>query len=211
MTVQHWSREAVTQEILRIQSEGGDLRHGEISARRQRLVSAAVRYFGSWGAAVFAAGINYNEIRRQSQDARSAKVTKWSREAITDNIRRISEAGEQLSASTVRSNHPALFSAAVSSRYYGSWRNALTSAGIDYDEILAQSRTSCTTPRDVRGMRTVIRRLHVLGRSAEQLSENEAQSRYPRLFEKASVRFGSWKAAVDAAFGPDGGWRPRQS
>lgn len=200
MTVYHWSRDTVMREICRLHEEGGDLRHGEVSTNHQKLVSAAVRYFGSWGAAVSAAGIDYADIRKRSQDARSAKVTKWSLVSIAQQIKALADNGESLCAATVRSRHPALFSAAVSSRYYGSWRSALTAVGIDYEAVLAQSRTSTGPTRDVRGMRTVVRRLHVLGSDMGNLTASQARSRYPRLYEKAVARFGSWESAVEAAF-----------
>ena len=202
METEHWSRETVVREISRLQEEGEDLRHSIMSANQQRLVSAAVRYYGSWGAAVTAAGIDYAAIRKQSQEARSAKVTKWSMDTIGAKIRTLVDAGESLSAANVRQNHPALFSAAVSPRYYGSWRDALTSQGLNYDEILTTQRSCSKAPRDARGTRIVMRRMQVLGEMAKELSAEQAKARYPRLYEKAANHFESWDAAVEAAFKP---------
>lgn len=201
MVVQRWSRDVVVREIQHLNEEGKDLTHGEASTNYQRLVSAAVRYFGSWGAAVAAAGIDYAGIRRKSQDARSARVTKWSIDSISAEIRSLVELGESLAAATVRQKHPALFSAAVSPRYFGSWRNALTAVGLDYDLILAQNRASSTAPRDARGMRTVMRRMQVLGDNVRNMTDAQAQTRYPKLYEKAATYFGTWNAALEAAFG----------
>lgn len=198
MSTHRWSRDVVTQEIRRLHEEGADLRHSEVSQFQQRLVSAAIRYYGSWGSAVMAAGIDYITIRKQSQKARSAKVTKWSTESISREIRRLMDAGENLAAATVRKNHPALFSAAVSPRYYGSWRSAVTSQGIDYNTILSGSRSPSNRPRDARGMRTVLRRLAVLADDIRDMSADQVRTRYPRLFEKAETHFGTWQAATEA-------------
>ena len=199
MPNQSWSRDSIKHQILSLYSAGEDLRHGAVAANHQRLVSAAIRYFGSWGSAVTSAGIDYQKILQSSLSARAAKVTRWSRESIVAAIKKMAHDGSPLSASAVRDKHPALFSAAVSSRYYGSWRNAVTAAGFDYDAILAESRTSAV-PSETRGMRTVLCRIRVIGRTARELSEDQARARYPRLCERAALLFGSWHSAVDAAF-----------
>ena len=199
---QRWSREVVTEEIKRLKDVGGDLRHSEASIHHQRLVSAAIRYFGSWGDAVTSAGIDYSEIRKQSQDTRSERVTKWSLESIDKEIKKMVDSGESLAAATVRKTHPALFSAAVSPRYYGSWRDALTAQGLDYDMILVKNRASSTAPRDSRGMRTLARRLLVLNNSVKPLTSSQAEAKYPKLHEKAIIYFGSWEKAIEVTFAP---------
>jgi len=204
MVSQRWSRDVVAREIRRLNEEGQDLRHSEVAGKYQKLVSASVRYFGSWGAAVSAAGIDYGSIRRVSRTARSRKVTKWSRERIGDQIRKLVDGGENLAAATARSNHPALFSAAVSPRYFGSWRDALTSLGVDYDSILNSGRGSTAAPGDTRRSRTVIRRLRVLSAGPRPLSAEQARRKYPRFYEQVLAAFGTWEAAVVAAFDSDG-------
>jgi len=199
MSTNRWSRDVVTREIMRLNDEGADLRHSEVSKKQQRLVSAAIRYFGSWGDAVSASGIDYVSIRRQSQRARSEKVAKWGLETITREITRLVESGESLAAATARRNHSALFSAAASPRYFGSWRSALTAAGVDYDNILSNSRSSFTRTGDPRGMRTILRRLAVLSDSIKDLSADQVRAEYPRLFEEAETYFGSWEEAAVAA------------
>lgn len=200
MGTERWSREVVAREIVRLSKESSDLRHNEIAGKNSRLVSAAVRYYGSWGAAVSAAGFDYATIRRDSQMARAAKITKWSHDRVNEEIRKLIQSGECLAAATVRAKCPALFSAAVSSRYYGSWRDALTSNGVDYDSILDQSRASGPRIGEIRGTRAIARKLRLMGRGDEPLSGEEAQTRYPRLYKRAVSRFGSWEAATKAAY-----------
>lgn len=201
MPMQRWSRDVVAREIVRLSEEGYDLRHSEIARTHMKLVSAAVRYFGSWGSAVSAAGLDYVGVRKTSQIARSAKVTKWSRERICLEIQKLIELGESLAAATARTNHPALFSAAVSTRYYGSWRNALVSAGVDYDSILSQRHLPSPGARDTRGVRTMVRRLRVMMRGTEPLTGGQAQAKYPMLYNRVIALFGTWEEAIDEAFG----------
>lgn len=199
MVVQRWSREVITQEIKRLKAEGEPLRHSEVAINHQRLVSAAVRYYGSWASAVTAAGIDYGRIRRESQLDRAAKVTRWSLERIDKEVKKLINSGECLAAATVRSKHPALFSAAVSPRYYGSWRKTLTSQGVDYDAMLQKNRSASTSGRNTRSRRTLITRLRVMSRGTSILTAGEASSRYPRLYKQVMERFGSWEAASSAA------------
>lgn len=199
MVTERWSREVVAREIIRLSKESPDLRHNEIASKNSRLVSAAIRYFGSWGAAVSAAGFDYVSIRRESQLARAAKITKWSHDRINEEIKKLVESGECLAAATARTNHPALFSAAVSPRYYGSWRDALTANGVDYDAILDQSRSTPGRVGETRGTRSIARKLRLMTQNDHTLSSEEAQARYPRLYKRAVSRFGSWEAATKAA------------
>lgn len=199
MRNQKWAPERVIEQIRALVKEGADLRHGAVATSHQKLVSAAIRYFGSWGAAVNAAGVDYNEILRASLKNRAAKVKRWSRDSILEGIRELASTNGSLAASSAREKNPALFSAAVSARYFGSWRKAVTAAGFDYDEILAESRKN-SSPSETRGLRTVVRRMRVIGRPARELSDEQARLRYPRLYDKACSLFGSWDAAVEAAF-----------
>lgn len=199
MVTQRWSREVVVREIRNLNQASPDLRHNAVASQHSRLVSAAVRYFGSWAAAVTAAGIDYVAIRRNSQKARASKITKWSFERIDSEVRRLVEASECLAAATARGNHPALFSAAVSPRYYGSWRAALTAVGVDYDSILSQSRNSGNSSGAVRGTKTLAKRLRSLGVDV-RIPGTEAQARFPRLYRRAVNCFGSWELALTAAF-----------
>lgn len=201
MAMQRWSRETVASEIRCLKNLGHGLRHSEVAGDHQTLVSAAIRYYGSWGMAVSAAGIDYGTIKRESQAARCAKVTKWSLERINQEIKELVESGECLAAATARSNHPALFSATISPRYYGSWRNALTSLGVDYDSVLRQNRGSVAASRDARGARIILKRLKVMARGSRPLSGDEASARYPRLYGEVIARFGTWEAATESAFG----------
>ena len=200
MVVQRWSREHITEEIRRLNDENHTLRHSEVAIKHQRLVSAAVRYFGSWAAAVTAAGIDYAEIRRESQIDRAAKVTRWSLERIDREVKELIESGESLAAATVRTKHPALFSAAVSPRYYGSWRKTVSAQGVDYDSILKHNRKTASTGRNTRSRRTIISRMRVMSRGSSILGADEAISRYPRFYRQVLERFGSWEEAAKAAF-----------
>jgi hypothetical protein len=90
-------------------------------------VQAAVRYFGSWQAAIESAGLNYEEIH---------KYKVWTKERILDRIRELHQQGEDLSWRHVSLRlDPALAASAVKKNHFGSWQEALEQAGLDYEQI----------------------------------------------------------------------------
>jgi len=70
-----------------------------------------------------------NKMRR----LRLKKNVFWREEDIIERIRALRNAGESLKSTNVRKNYPALYSAAC--RHFGSWRDAVEEAGIDYEAI----------------------------------------------------------------------------
>ena len=105
-----WSRSVVTDEILARHQAGLPL--AKITILDNRLYNAARRLFGSWNAALVAAGLPPNR--------------KWSIPKILDAIRSRHEQGRSLS-----SNHPdnrTLF--ATAQKYFGTWHAAFAAAGI---------------------------------------------------------------------------------
>jgi len=167
----------------------------------KKLISAAVRHFGSWRAALAAAGVNYREIREMAQRSRAEKVSKWSKELIVQRIKEMIAAGDSVAAASVRKSKPALFSAAVSDRYFGSWRAAVTAAGVDYDSVLAQSQSSARRVES-RCRRSVLNKIRTLDRDLLYLPAETIAARYPHLFSLATKHFESWQQAVEQATSP---------
>jgi hypothetical protein len=135
-----WSQELILERIRELRERGSDLTPSEVGARHGALVSAAERYFGNWPAAVRAAGIDYEQVRESGRRRRSARISKWSRERIVAEIRRLHQAGEDLSWAVMERKYQPLCAAAVKQCYFGSWRAAMEAAGLDYEQIKAAAR-----------------------------------------------------------------------
>ncbi len=194
-----WTAERVVEDIQGLDKQGVDLRHGSVQDEHKRLVSAAIRYFGSWRAAVEASGLDYEKLRKSSEEQRLQKIGKWSEERILEEINDLMSRGEDLRAVMVKNKYPALFSAAVSPRYFGNWRKALTAAGVDYDSVLSRSPRGRPRRHDVWHAGLILQKIREMHESGASLESEAVSSRYPRLLRLATMRFGSWHAAVDEA------------
>ncbi|MBI2605005.1 MAG: hypothetical protein HYW49_02875 [Deltaproteobacteria bacterium] len=114
-----WTRKTVIEELRAAEN---------LSAKHQqginpKLYGAAVRHFGSWRAAVEAAGFKYQKVVGRRLPGY------WNRERCIKAIDRLSERH----SSHVRRQKPALYSAAL--RIFGSWQAAIEAAGYDYQSI----------------------------------------------------------------------------
>lgn len=126
---QVWSRKRVIDEIKALHRAGQHLSCvAVIKAGRNDLVVAANRYAGSWARARELAGIRFERHRPRTAQAWDAAGVV---EAITERHRR----GQTLASSKVPR---ALISAA--GRIFGSWRDAIEAAGLDYDAIVLARR-----------------------------------------------------------------------
>ncbi len=118
-------------------------------------------------------------------------MRKWSKELIAQEIMRLNDSGCDLCYSTVAANQVALLRAAT--RYYGSWSDAVTASGIEYDEI--KKYRSWSRERVLEG----IKHLHARG---EDLSWKQVSTVGDRRLAAAATKtknFGSWRAALEAA------------
>jgi hypothetical protein len=111
--------------------EGHELSYMRVERRVPALLRSAQRLFGSWSAAVEAAGFNYDEIRRYRE---------WTRERVIGRIQELWEQGADLSWRNVSLNlDPPLAAAALHAGRFPSWNDALTAAGVD-PEIVRRYR-----------------------------------------------------------------------
>ncbi|HEY3282700.1 MAG TPA: hypothetical protein VGN26_10535, partial [Armatimonadota bacterium] len=135
MSKRIWSAERILEEIRRLHASGSEITQSKVETIDSRLTSAAVRYFGSWRAAVVSAGIDYRGVAETGRKRRSEKMTKWSKDSILQQIRDLNLRGEDLSSSVVRRKHLALYATARRPEHFGSWSQAVTAAGIDYGRV----------------------------------------------------------------------------
>lgn len=140
MSKQIWSPDLVIAEIRRLHAAGSDITQSRMGAIDSRLTSAAIRYFGSWRAAVEAAGIDYSQVAALGRQKRAQKITKWTQERILEEIRRLHEAGEDLSSAVVRRKYLPLYATARRKEHFGSWAKAVAAAGVDYNLVKRGAR-----------------------------------------------------------------------
>ena len=114
-----WTKDDVIREILAVEDRSAK----SVQRRFSSLYGAATRHFGSWKAAVEAAGIDYScVVKRRSSGY-------WQVERILEAIQRM----QKKNSTSARMNHVDLYSAAL--RTFGSWEKAIRAAGFDYDEV----------------------------------------------------------------------------
>lgn len=109
----YWSREKILTQIREAERQGWRLDSHGMQQRNNRLVAAAVYYFGSWTAALAEAGFDSLKIRRTVRRTPHQVLA-----AIQDAMRN----GEDLRDTAVRQRHRALYGAAQ--KVFGSWRRA---------------------------------------------------------------------------------------
>ena len=157
-------------EIRRRAAAGKSLSSG--ANRGDWLYAAAVRFFGSWGAAIEQAGFNYGD---EKQAALSA-------DEILDRIRKLAVTeGKALRAG----DHPIV--AAGARRHFGGWKAAFEAAGCAPPETLTWTKDAV-----IAAIRDDV---------AKGLPVNSARimRRDANLYVAGRRRFGSWAAALTAA------------
>jgi len=161
---------------------GENLNYAYVAQEQVALLRAATRYFGSWRAAVEFAGLNYEDIRRYKT---------WNRDRILDRIRELHENGEDLSWRHVSTQvDPQLAAAATKRKHFGSWRSAVTAAGLDYSQI----RRYREWDED-----TITNRLRDLHGQGIDLNAKSMEEYDITLITAARRRFDSWDKALTAA------------
>ena len=112
-----WTRDRVIQTIQEIHSRGDSVSHAAL--RRNSVTGAATLLFGSWDAALRAAGLDPVTIRLHREP--------WTPGTVVREIRRKAQAGEPLNARDVSP-----YSLRRRGRlFFGSWDAALAAAGLD--------------------------------------------------------------------------------
>ena len=116
-----WTKESVIRTIQAVHDAGGPLNHA--ASQHKGLTRVAVRLFGSWDAALRAAGLVPETIRLRRRP--------WQPEEVVQEIRRKAEAAEPLHACGV--SPCTLYRNGVA--FFGSWDAALSAVGLDPAQI----------------------------------------------------------------------------
>lgn len=121
----------------------------------------------------------------------------WTQDRILERIIALQQEGKGLSPS--RSDIRTLVVAAV--RYFGSWRQAVEAAGLDYDQVLAKSQAGRSRKLARWTREEIITRIRQLHLRQEDLASAQVRKTYPSLhaYARKPEFFGSWEAALQAA------------
>jgi hypothetical protein len=161
---------------------GENLNYAAVAQEQVALLRAATRYFGSWRLAVEFSGLNYDDIRRYKT---------WSRDRIVERINELYERGEDLSWRHVSTQvDPQLAAAATKRKHFGSWRNAVASAGLDYGKIRRYREWDADT---------ITQKLRELHEQGIDLNAKNMEEYDITLITAARRRFDSWDRALTAA------------
>lgn len=182
----YWTKEKIVDEILELYEKGEDLSYTNMKDKYNSLVMASVkpRLFNGWRYAVDAAGVNYDEYRMRKPPGY------WTKKRIIETIQELHKEGVDLSASNIQANYSVLL--ASSSDKFGSWRNAIEAAGLDYDEINKYA------DRERWDTEKIIHRIKELYESGEDLSYSYCRAHNTALISSARIYFGSWENAIQS-------------
>ena len=171
----------VIAELRRLKRKGEDL---SFTAQRDTdLWRSAQREFGSYRKAVEAAGINYTSVGRR-------RLTQWNRPVIREQLQALAKSGEALNSRRIRQTHPHLFNA--SRHWFGSYREAVRSAGLHYADIRLQDPHRWSREG-------IVRELRRLRRAGEPMHPAAIGRDRPELVVAAYRYFGTYRKAVEAA------------
>ena len=174
-----WNKKKVVEAIKEREREKKGLWYKEAEREDKGLVRATIRHFGTWQAAVEAAGYDYNKIRMTQA---------WSKRRVMSEILHLESRGENLSYGHVSEKHSKLFGAGKN--WFGSWKNAVLAAGIDYESHLPHLVWS--EERIINAIKKRVSQGKAINSAAVVKDDN-------KLTQAARQYFGTWTEAVGAA------------
>jgi hypothetical protein len=177
-----WTQESVLEEIKAWQVAGKPLYSHHMRQNFQELLAAGIRYYGSWRQAVEAAGIPYDEVR---------KYRAWSKDRIVQTVQKLHAEGADLSfRGMMLSKYAPMVYAAIRPNHFGSWKNALTAAGLAAEEIYRYKSWEDEN---------ILEEIQKLNNQGVDLSSKKMDETANSLIATARRRFGSWGEAVRRA------------
>jgi hypothetical protein len=179
-----WTTHRILQTLRKLHRTGADLAYTQLARAHQPIVSAAAYHFGSYRAAIEAAGIDYAQHLRRPR---------WTKQRIIALIKQARRDGKDLHWSAVTRRGDELSRAAYASlqrRLFGGWDRALHAAGLDADDVSVYR----TWDRNM-----VLFELKARKRDGEPLNSAALQDDDPALHAAAVRHFGSYERALRAA------------
>lgn len=183
MTRQQWTDELVLEAIRARHAAGKPLTYMAAVREDEALTGAARKRFGSWPAALAAAGFDPAEHKAPRVARR-----RWDEVTVIREIQAAHAAGHDMDAHATQLRDGSLVSSARS--YFGGWDAALLAAGLDPAE---HRRTSAWSKQRVID---AIRKAH---RNGADLADRTVAALAPDLYGAAATHMGGWRQAVEAA------------
>jgi hypothetical protein len=179
-----WNKTRIKSKLKRLHHAGENLSYNALARKHQSLLSAAAYHFGSYRAAVEAAGIHYADVTRRPR---------WTRPSIIRLIKQTKRAGEDLHWSAVTQRGDELARAAFASlqpRLFGRWDRALSAAGLDADDVNRYRKWD---------RNTIAFELRARAMDDDALNSGAVQEEDSGLHAAAVRHFGSYDRALKAA------------
>ena len=189
--IETWTKQEVVRRIHARQSEGLKLNPGCVERQDNPLFFAAKKLFGSYDAALRAAGLEPADIRLYTKPLRPYRT----QSSVVDEICRRKLSGLPIHyAGLTVGEYRDVSLLNWARKKFGSWGNAIVAAGFDYNKVNRKA-LKYQTEDDV--IREISRRN---GRGLTLKSSMVAKSVGDLSLYLAGVRvFGSWGKAVEAA------------
>lgn len=179
-----WNRQTVCRELRRLHREREPLHHAAAETKYPALVLAAYRYFGSYGAAINAAGLKYDDIRIRPMPS-------WDRKRVLRRLKELKSADAGLWKRAIRRVEPYLERAAR--RNFGSYERAAKIAGIPRDRLKALPYRIWSPVRIVSDLMALYRKDPSLLKPAMLMEKK------PQLLRACRRQMGSYQLALKAA------------
>ncbi len=180
-----WGKENVVKAIQKRFENKLSLASNSVQQNAETLYGAARNYFGSWSNAVEAAGFSYADIRL----SKLGRV--WDKKDIVKAIKQRKRLGLPLNGEVVAREEQSMYRAAF--RHFGKhgWKNALLAAGVNPKDVFLNRKWT---------KKIILRRIKELYREGRPLYAYALKNagEYP-LVAGASMYFGSWRKAIEAA------------
>lgn len=176
------SEEKVIAEIRKRHDQGLSLNGRIVTREDMSLYQTARKIFGKrgWQKALVAAGFDPDDVQKKF----------WTREKVRRQIYLLLRANASLYPTyLLKNNMGDLFKAGV--RYFGNWKNAIESCGLNYSKIKRRFRK--WTPR------LILDEIKALKQRRVRLSSQNVRRLRHDLHSAATKYFGSWGQAVETA------------
>jgi hypothetical protein len=174
----------VVRDIKRLYKSGTPVNYKAVRYSHSRLLAHGCKEFGNWNAALKAAGLDPEKIRR---------CPKWSKPEICKQLRDLHAKRLFPDIYTLSRNFPKLYWACH--RHFGSGAAALEAAGIDYELLLGEHPRRWTKATIV----AEIKRRDKEGKTLCLATILKKEPKLNRFCYAVLHQFGTWREALKAA------------